>query len=125
MKKVLRTGLALMLCMLLFALCACSPAASTEDTTPADTEAATTAEEQTSASEAPAETEASEATEAAYEPFTLTVMEQEVTYTHVPEKIVSFNLHTTENLIALGLEDKIIGTAYTNAEVSARVCRDL
>lgn len=40
-----------------------------------------------------------------------------VKYEKVPERVVSFNAHTTENLFALGLEDKIIGTAYNNAEI--------
>ncbi len=52
-----------------------------------------------------------------YTPFTLKTMDFDVTYTHVPQRVVSLNLHTTENLIALGLEGVIIGTAYTNAEV--------
>ncbi|PID82682.1 MAG: Fe3+-hydroxamate ABC transporter substrate-binding protein [Clostridiales bacterium] len=45
-----------------------------------------------------------------------TFQDVEVSYDKVPEKVVSLNLHTTENLVALGLEDKIIGTAYNNAE---------
>ncbi len=45
-----------------------------------------------------------------------TFQDVEVTYDKVPEKVVSFNLHTTENLVALGLADKIIGVSYINAE---------
>lgn len=52
-----------------------------------------------------------------YEPFTLETYETMVEYTKVPEKVVSFNVHTTENLMALGLTDKIVGSCYTNAEV--------
>ncbi len=57
-------------------------------------------------------------TEEEFEPFSVVTFEDnEVTYDHVPERVVSFNLHTTENLLALGLGDKIIGTAYNNAEI--------
>lgn len=65
------------------------------------------------------QTESSQPSEekAAYEPFKLTTYETEVEYTKVPQAVVSFNVHTTENLMALGLTDKIVGISYTNAEV--------
>lgn len=47
----------------------------------------------------------------------LEVMGSEVEYKKVPETIVSLNSHTTENLFALGLGDKIIGTSYNNVEI--------
>ncbi len=47
----------------------------------------------------------------------VTFEDKEVTYDHVPERAVSFNLHTTENMLALGLEDKMVGTAFGNAEI--------
>ncbi len=106
-KKFLILTLAL---MLIFAVSACGESAPAEEsTTPAETTAETTTETNT---EAPAE----EAV--AFEPFKVVTYEDvEVTYDHVPEKVVSLNLHTTENLMALGLGDKIIGTAYNNAEI--------
>ena len=52
-------------------------------------------------------------------PFTLvTKDDQEVTFTHVPERVISTNPNTGEELMALGLGDKIIGTCYNNAQVS-------
>lgn len=52
-----------------------------------------------------------------FTPFEIETYNTVVKYTKVPEKVVSFNAHTTENLFALGLEDKIIGTAYNNAKI--------
>jgi iron complex transport system substrate-binding protein len=52
-----------------------------------------------------------------YEPFTITTFEHEVTYSQVPQRIVSLNAHTSEILLALGVGDRIVGTAYNNAEV--------
>ena len=37
---------------------------------------------------------------------------QEVTFTHVPETIISCNPNAGDELMALGLGDKIIATAY-------------
>lgn len=52
-------------------------------------------------------------------PFTLVTQDdQEVTFTHVPERVISTNPNTGEELMALGLGDKIIGTCYNNAQVS-------
>ena len=77
----------------------------------------------------PAETETETATEAADRgyrprmrssafPFTLvTKDDQEVTFTHVPERVISTNPNTGEELMALGLGDKIIGTCYNNAQL--------
>ena len=51
-------------------------------------------------------------------PFTLvTKDDQEVTFTHVPERVISTNPNTGEELMALGLGDKIIGTCYNNAQL--------
>ncbi|WP_125153013.1 ABC transporter substrate-binding protein [Clostridium rectalis] len=52
-----------------------------------------------------------------HESFELKTYNKTVKYKKVPERVVSFNAHTTENLFALGLEDKIIGTSYNNAEI--------
>ncbi|MGI6091222.1 MAG: ABC transporter substrate-binding protein [Saccharofermentanales bacterium] len=119
MKRKFVIGLALVTGLLL-ALCACSAESATkQNTTPVVTQDSVPETKQvTEPFVEPSPSSAmptSIATE--FEPFSLEVMEHEVTYTKVPEKVISLNLHTTENLIALGLEDKIIGTAYTNAEV--------
>jgi iron complex transport system substrate-binding protein len=52
-----------------------------------------------------------------YEPFTITTLDHEVTYDQVPTRVVSMNAHTSEILLALGLADLMVGTAYNNAEV--------
>lgn len=103
--------------LLIFALVGCGA-----NSTPAETSSDTSS---TETSEQPAPTQDTSSTEATpaetakkFEPFSVVTFEDnEVTYDHVPEKVVSFNLHTTENLMALGLGDKIIGTAYNNAEI--------
>ena len=52
-------------------------------------------------------------------PFTIvTKNEEEVTFDHVPERVLSTNPNTGEQLMALGLGDKIIATCYNNAQVS-------
>lgn len=38
-------------------------------------------------------------------------------FEHPPERAVSLNLHTTEIMLALGLADRIVGTAYGNAPI--------
>lgn len=52
-----------------------------------------------------------------YTPFTITTFDHQVTYDHVPKRVVSMNAHTSEILLALGLGDIMVGTAYNNAEV--------
>lgn len=54
---------------------------------------------------------------AANKEIVLNTFDHEVKYDKVPERVVSMNLHTTENLLALGLGDMIVGTAYGNAEI--------
>lgn len=61
---------------------------------------------------------ATEASEESGFPFTLiTKDDQEVTFDHVPERVLSTNPNTGEQLMALGLGDKIIGTCYNNAQL--------
>ena len=79
----------------------------------------------TSVFAAETETQSETQTEAASEndaesvfPFTLvTKDDQEVTFTHVPERVISTNPNAGEELMALGLGDKIIGTCYNNAQL--------
>ncbi len=116
MKKFSVVLLALLLA---FNLMACAP----QTEAPAETTAATTNAAETTAAPTTeaATTEAVTTTEAqasGYQPFSVVTFEdKEVTFDHVPERVVSFNLHTTENLLALGLGDKMVGRSYDNAEV--------
>ncbi len=41
----------------------------------------------------------------------------EVTFTKMPERVISMNIQTTEMMLALGLGDKIIGCSYNTCEV--------
>ena len=52
-----------------------------------------------------------------YKSITITTFNHKVSYNHVPKRVVSMNAHTSEILLALGLEDVMVGTAYNNAEV--------
>ena len=81
----------------------------------------------TSVFAAETETQSETQTEAASEndaesvfPFTLvTKDDQEVTFTHVPERVISTNPNAGEELMALGLGDKI--TAIWTAALIHRV----
>ncbi len=117
MKKL--TALLLSLALIV-SLSGCAPQEAQTEAASETTTVATTVEETTAAETTAAETTAAETTAAAdvFEPIKVVTFEdKEVTYDHVPEKVVSFNLHTTENLLALGLGDKMVGKAYNNAEV--------
>ena len=68
-------------------------------------------------SEQPADNSA--AGEASPFPFTLTTKDgQEVTFTQVPETVIACNPNAGDQLMALGLGDKIIATAYNNSQVN-------
>ncbi|MED4461355.1 ABC transporter substrate-binding protein [Metabacillus fastidiosus] len=47
----------------------------------------------------------------------ITNMERTVTYTEVPKRVVSLNQHATEIMLALGLEDSMVGTAYLDDQI--------
>lgn len=52
-------------------------------------------------------------------PFTLTTKDDaQVTFTHVPERVIAANANAGDQLMALGLGDKIIATAYTNSDIN-------
>ena len=54
-------------------------------------------------------------------PFTLTTQDDiEVTFTHVPEKVIAANANAGDQLMAMGLGDKIIGRAYTNSKINPK-----
>ena len=44
-----------------------------------------------------------------YDSFSLDVVGTEVTYTKVPEKVIAINYECAQELVALGLKDRIIG----------------
>lgn len=52
-----------------------------------------------------------------FEPFSTYTFEHYVRYDKMPEKAVSMNAHTTELMLALGLEEYLIGSAYNNAKI--------
>lgn len=52
-------------------------------------------------------------------PFTLTTKDdQQVTFTKVPETVIACNPNAGDELMALGLGDRIIATAYNNSQVN-------
>ena len=54
-------------------------------------------------------------------PFTLKTQDDiEVTFTHVPERVIAANACTGDELMAMGLGDKIIGRAYTNSKINPK-----
>lgn len=42
---------------------------------------------------------------------------REITFTKMPQRVISMNIQTTEMMLALGLGDKLIGTSYNNCQV--------
>ena len=52
-----------------------------------------------------------------FEPFSTYTFEHYVRYDKMPEKAVSMNAHTTELMLALDLEEYLIGSAYNNAKI--------
>lgn len=52
-----------------------------------------------------------------FKPFNIFTYNEYVKYEKIPERAISMNLHTTEEMMALGLGEKIIGTAYNNAVI--------
>jgi iron complex transport system substrate-binding protein len=52
-----------------------------------------------------------------FEPFSAYTFDHYIRYDQMPKKAVSMNAHTTELMLALGLEKSLIGTAYNNAKI--------
>lgn len=52
-----------------------------------------------------------------YNPVTITTGGTTVTFKEAPKRAVSLNQHTTEMMLALGLEDRMVGTAYLDDEI--------
>lgn len=109
MNKTSRHIFGLVLAILLvFSLSACSPA------TP---EAASPSASVSQAAAAPAVSSAQ--APASVFPFDLvTDNDAVVTFTHVPERVLAANPNAGEELMALGLGNKIIATSYNNAKVA-------
>ena len=77
-------------------------------------------QEEANAEEVTQEVVADEAEEKASQfPFDLvTYNDMTVTFTHVPERIISANANAGQQLMEMGLGDKIVGTYYNNAAIS-------
>ncbi|GAB2559966.1 ABC transporter substrate-binding protein [Gracilibacillus alcaliphilus] len=58
--------------------------------------------------------QSNEATPASEASFTLDNYDREVTITGIPEKVLTFGPNTTELMIGLGLQDKVIGNTLNN-----------
>lgn len=71
----------------------------------------------TTTTQAPAKTEQTAAPAAESKPVTLTNNGIEMTYPTAPERAVTLNQHVTEIMLALGLADKMVGTAYLDDEI--------
>lgn len=78
-----------------------------EAAAPAATE--TTPEAVSTAAEAAAETTAAEASAEEYGTVTIQNGDRTVTFTKMPEKVLCCHLYAAENMVMLGLEDKIAG----------------
>lgn len=71
----------------------------------------------TTTTQAPAKTEQTAAPAAESKPVTLTNNGIEMTYPTAPERAVTLNQHVTEIMLALGLADKMVGTAYLDDKI--------
>ncbi|MGM7635144.1 ABC transporter substrate-binding protein [Bacillus sp. Hm123] len=50
-------------------------------------------------------------------PVTIENMDRTLTFEEAPKRAVTLNQHTTEIMLALGLEDSMVGTAYLDDEI--------
>ncbi|MBH0331964.1 Fe3+-hydroxamate ABC transporter substrate-binding protein [Brevibacillus brevis] len=71
----------------------------------------------TTTTQTPAKTEQTAAPVAESKPVTLTNNGIEMTYPTPPERAVTLNQHVTEIMLALGLADKMVGTAYLDDKI--------
>lgn len=51
------------------------------------------------------------------QPVTIRNGDREVTFPEVPKRVVTLNQHVTEVMLALGLADKMVGTAYLDDQI--------
>ncbi|ASS73971.1 Fe3+-hydroxamate ABC transporter substrate-binding protein [Tumebacillus algifaecis] len=61
--------------------------------------------------------EVQQAPQGQLEPITLTNMGNTLTFADVPKKAVSLNQHATEIMLALGLQESMVGTAYLDDQI--------
>jgi len=52
-----------------------------------------------------------------FKPVYIYTFNEYIKFDAIPKRTISMNLHTTEQMMALGLASKIIGTAYNNATI--------
>ncbi|WP_232696046.1 ABC transporter substrate-binding protein [Brevibacillus daliensis] len=52
-----------------------------------------------------------------YQPFELTNLDNTITYTQAPKRAITLNQHATEVMLALGLQDSMVGTAYLDDKI--------
>ncbi len=55
--------------------------------------------------------------EASYQPVEIQNNDRVITFTEAPKRAVTLNQHVTEVMLALGLEDSMVGTAYLDDEI--------
>ncbi|MBK3496339.1 ABC transporter substrate-binding protein [Viridibacillus sp. YIM B01967] len=55
--------------------------------------------------------------ESGYGEVVITNMDHEFTYTEAPKRAVALNQHATEIMLALGLQDSMVGTAYLDDKI--------
>lgn len=114
MKKTLKGILCIaLIAVLAFGAAACSVGTET------GTAAGQTAPPTQTASASAETSETADASADSVFPFELTTYEDAVvTFDHVPERVIAANVNTGEQLMALGLGDKIIATCSNNARVA-------
>lgn len=95
------------------------PAESAAGSSVSVSETSAPAEQSSAAAPAKSSESADSGAHAAAFPFELvTDNDAVVTFTHVPERVLAANPNAGEQLMALGLGDKIIATSYNNAAVA-------
>ena len=75
--------------------------------------------------------ESQSSSDGAYEPVTIVNGEREITFTKMPQKVLCANLYAAENMVMLGLGDRVVGRiAYgesgraPSSRVGGRICCD-
>lgn len=53
--------------------------------------------------------ESQSSSDGAYEPVTIVNGEREITFTKMPQKVLCANLYAAENMVMLGLGDRVVG----------------
>ena len=58
--------------------------------------------------------ESQSSSDGAYEPVTIVNGEREITFTKMPQKVLCANLYAAENMVMLGLGDRVVAVSYTH-----------